>query len=117
MTDTATVSGSVPTAIVPGGEPVTVTTTAPGQDALLAFDGAPLQRVSRLVSWVTIGTSACCSTKVSILNPDGSTLVPPTYVGTSGGFIDTRTLPSSGSYTLVVDPQGTATGSATLTLY
>ena len=39
------------------------------------------------------------------------------FGGTSGGFIDARTLPADGTYTLVVDPQGTATGSATLTLY
>jgi hypothetical protein len=74
-------------------------------------------RSSLLVSGVTIGSSSCCSTKVSILNPDGSRLVVPTYVGTSGGFIDTRTLPAGGTYTILVDPQGTATGNATLTLY
>jgi subtilisin family serine protease len=117
LTDTATASGSVPTPIVPGGDPVTVTTTVPGQDAVLAFAGAGSQRVSLAVTGVTIGNSICCSTKVSILNPDGSALVPPTYVGTSGGFLDTRSLPTNGTYTVVVDPQGTATGSATLTLY
>jgi subtilisin family serine protease len=117
LTDTATASGSVPTPIVPGGDPVTVTTTVPGQDAVLAFAGAASRRVSLAVSGVTIGNSICCSTKVSILNPDGSALVLPTYVGTSGGFLNTRSLPASGTYTVVVDPQGTATGSATLTLY
>ena len=117
LTDTATASGSVPTPIVAGGDPVTVTTTAPGQDAVLAFNGSLSQRVSLLVSAVSIGTSTCCSTRVSILSPDGSTLMPPTYVGTNGGFLDARTLPASGTYTVVVDPQGTATGSATLTLY
>ena len=117
MTDNATVAGTVPTPIVAGGEPVTVMTTAPGEDAMLAFSGAASQRISLLISGVTIGSSSCCSAKVSILNPDGSKLVPPTYVGTSGGFVDTRTLPANGAYTVVVDPQGTATGSATLTLY
>ena len=117
LTDAATASGSVPTPIVPGGDPVTVTTTVPGQDAVLAFAGAASQRVSLAVSGVTIGTSICCSAKVSILNPDGSALVAPTYVGTSGGFLDTRSLPANGTYTVVVDPQGTATGSASLTLY
>lgn len=54
---------------------------------------------------------------VSVLNPGGSTLAPAIYVGTSGGFVDTRSLPSAGTYTIVVDPQGMATGSATVTVY
>ena len=66
---------------------------------------------------VTIGTSTCCSTRVSILNPDGSTLVSPTFFGTSGGFIDVQTLATTGTYTIVVDPQSADTGSMTLTLY
>jgi hypothetical protein len=54
---------------------------------------------------------------VSILKPDGNPLGGNAYVGTSGGFLDTRTLPSPGSYTILLDPQEAATGSATLTLY
>ena len=103
--------------IVPGGPPVTVTMSASGDDAAVTFDGTAGQRVSLKLSNVTIGSSGCCSTKVSILKPDGTTLIAPTNVGTSGGFIDAATLPASGSYTILVDPQGTATGSITLTLY
>jgi hypothetical protein len=66
---------------------------------------------------VTIGTSSCCSTRVSILNPDGSTLVAPTFVGTSGSFFDVQTLAATGTYTILVDPQGSDIGSMTLTLY
>jgi len=66
---------------------------------------------------VTIGTSSCCSVRVSILNPDGSTLVSPTFVGTAGGFIDVQTLATTGTYTIVVDPQNADIGSITLTLY
>ena len=115
--DVRTAIGTVPRSISAGGAPVTVTTTASGEDALLAFAGTAGQRVSLKLSAVSIGTNACCSAKVSILRPDGSALATPTYFGTSGGFVDTRTLPTAGSYRILVDPQGTATGSVTLTLY
>ena len=103
--------------IVPGGPPVTVATTVAGENARLTFEGAAGQRVSLKITDVTIGTSCCSSAKVSILRPDGSTLVAPAYFGTNGGFLDTRTLGVNGTYTIVIDPQAGAAGSATLTLY
>ena len=117
--DTGTVSGMAMRryAIAPGGAPVTVTTTGAGENARLAFDGSAGQRISLQVSGVTIGSSTCCSLTVSIAKPDGTSLVLPTLMGTNGGFLDTRTLPVTGTYTILVDPQGTAVGGATLTLY
>jgi len=100
-----------------GGAPVTVTTTTPGQKARVTFSGSESQRVSLKLTGVTIGTNPCCSAKASILKPDGSALVVPTYFGTAGGFLDTATLPATGTYTILIDPESTSTGSATLTLY
>ena len=62
----------------------------PGQNArpLLLGHGRP--RIALAMSNVTIGTSSCCSARVSIANPDGSTLVYATPVGRTGGFLDTR---------------------------
>jgi subtilisin family serine protease len=106
------------TTITAGGPPVTVTTgPVPGQNALVRFDGVAGRRISLNLTSVTIGASTCCSARVSILKPDGSTLVYATPFGTSGGFVDTKTLPVSGTYTILVDPQLTDVGSATLTLY
>jgi subtilisin family serine protease len=118
-TDTQTVVGSATQTypIVPGGDPVTVTTTGPNENARLSFDGTAGARVSLKLTNVTIGTSAYSSAKVSILKPDGTSLVAPTYFGTSGGFIDVKTLPVTGRYSIVIDPQSAATGSVTLTLY
>ena len=99
------------------GSPTSVTTTAPGQNAALTFTGAAGQRVSLKLSGVTMGTSTCCSSKVGILKPDGSSLVLGTLFGTSGGFVDTKVLPVNGTYTVVMDPQGMDVGSATATLY
>ena len=107
----------VTASITPGGPAVTVTTTVIGQNAVLSFNGTTSQRISLKLTNVTIGTSSCCSVKVSILKPGGATLVAPTFFGTTGGFIDLQTLPTTGLYTILVDPQGTDVGSMTLTLY
>jgi RHS repeat-associated protein len=104
-------------AITPGGAPITVTTTVPGQNASLTFSGTQNQRVSLNLDQVTIGSSACCSAKVSIVNPDGTPLLLPAFVGTAGSFVDTLTLPQIGTYSILLDPQSNATGSARLTLY
>ncbi|HET7855274.1 MAG TPA: S8 family peptidase [Gaiellaceae bacterium] len=119
LTDTQAVSGMAIQnyAITAGGPPVTIATTWAGENARLHFDGAAGQRVSLRMSDVTIGTSTCCSARISIAKPDGTSLVTPTPVGRNGGFLDTRTLPATGAYTILVDPQGTDVGSMTLTLY
>jgi hypothetical protein len=118
-TDTQTASAMATQSydISPGGPAVTVTTRAAGENARLFFDGVAGQRIALRMSNVTIGPSSCCSTQVSIAKPDGTTLVYPTLVGTNGGFVDTRSLPVTGRYSMLVDPQGTSFGSMTLTLY
>ncbi|HET9324583.1 MAG TPA: S8 family peptidase [Gaiellaceae bacterium] len=107
----------VAASIAPGGAPVTVNVGSLGQNAAVSFDGVAGQRVSLKLSGVTIGSSTCCSAKVSIQKPDGSTLVTPTLFGRNGGFVDTKTLPASGTYAILVDPQGTDVGTASLQLY
>ena len=118
-TDTQTVSAVANQSydIAPGGSPVTVSTHSPGENAWLFFDGQAGQRISLRLSGVTIGSSPCCSTKLTIAKPDGTNLAPELLLGTNGGFFDTRTLPASGRYRILVDPQGTATGAMTLALY
>jgi hypothetical protein len=90
---------------------VTPTLTAPGQRARYTFSGTAGQWVNLGLTGVTSALSA-----VSMLSPDGTTLVSTT-VGTSGGSLDPTTmLPATGTYTIVVDPAGNYTGSMTLTL-
>ena len=58
--------------------------------------------------------SRCCSSaKVSVLRPDGTTLVSPTNFGTTGKTL-TFSLPSTGVYSVFVDPQSNGVGSVTL---
>ena len=92
------------------GSPVTVTVAAPGQVAVVTLAGSSGQHVGINLTSVTIGSS-----NVSVLNPDGSTLIAPASMTTSGKFLD-ATLVTSGTYTVRIDPVGTATGSATVTL-
>jgi RHS repeat-associated protein len=91
------------------GASTALTTTAPGQNARYTFSGSAGQRVSVKTS----SNGYPSLPRLSLLRPDGSTLVFPT----STGYIDPTTLPSSGTYTVVVDPQGADTGSLTLTLF
>jgi YD repeat-containing protein len=100
--------------ITPGGSAVSVTTTAPGQNAQLTFSGTTDQRVSVRITGVTLDGNSWVN--VYIKKPDGSTLVSTT-VDSSGGFIDVKTLPTTGTYTLWVDPYKTNTGGVTVTLY
>src|SRR5215213_7729795 len=93
------------------GSPVTVTTTLAGQNAKVTFSGTEGQRVSLDISGVTIP-----GTYVYLLNPDGAQL-SYVYSGTGGAFMDTQTLPTTGTYTIFVDPSNTYTGSATLRLF
>lgn len=99
--------------ITPGGPPVTVSTQFAGQRAILAFQGTQNQRVSLRTSGVTIAGGYMV---VSILKPDGTTLVVDLYVS-GPDFIDVQSLPVSGSYLVVLDPAYAATATATLTLY
>jgi hypothetical protein len=93
------------------GASVTPTLTVPGQRARYTFTGT-------IGQWVTLGLSSVSipSSTVSILKPDGTTLVSGT-INTSGGSLDpTTSLPTTGTYTIVVDPASTYTGSITLSL-
>jgi hypothetical protein len=111
------VAADVVSSITPGGTPLTLTTTTPGQNAKATFTGVANRGIALQIDGVTMGTSTTASFKLSIKKPDGTYLLAATLFGRSGGFIDTKTLPASGTYTIVVDPQADATGSVTLTLY
>ena len=98
--------------ITAGGTAVTISTTTPGQNAIVTFEGTTGQRVSLNLTNVTIASSAVIVTK-----PDGTILWSAATVSTSGVFFDALTLPADGTYTISVDPKVAATGAVTLTLY
>jgi large repetitive protein len=98
--------------ITPSGAPVTVSTTVPGQNGRLTFAGTAGQRVSLKISNVTYSSATA-----QLLDPSGNAVGGNVLFGTSGGFVDTRTLPSTGTYSITIDPPNTTTGMATFTLY
>jgi len=109
---TVTVSTELTGTITPGGAAVPISITRVGQNARYTFTGTAGQTVSAGLTPVTIANG-----NVSILKPDGSTLAGPTGFNTGGGAIDSQVLPTTGTYAILVDPSGTATGNVTLQLY
>jgi hypothetical protein len=101
--------------ITPGGSAVTATMNIRGQNGSVTFSGTAGQRIAVLGAGMMGQVSLTCDVNVSILNPSGSVLAPATCVENSG-FVDTKTLPVTGTYTIVVDPAQWAIGDVTLTL-
>jgi hypothetical protein len=94
------------TAVTAIGEPaLSVPLSAPGQNGTVTFAGTAGQQVTvRLTSntfgWVT----------VKVLRPDGTQLTSLNAPWSSFN-LTTQTLPTSGTYTILIDPGGVNTGS------
>ncbi len=105
--------------IATNGTATTVNTTQPGQNAVLTFTGTAGQSLSLAVSNIAIGNCAifAINFNIRLVRPDGSvqSVSPQYYCGDS--YLEFGALEQSGTYTLVLDPQGAATGSASLQLY
>ena len=101
------------------GSPVTASVSIPGQNISFVFTGTAGQRVSLTVTDAnfTIPCAWCQSAFVYIIKPDGQVLAQGTWANGTGTFIDTQTLPISGTYTVRLDPTDANTGRATITLY
>jgi hypothetical protein len=99
--DVADVSGTVSV----GGPAVAVTITTPGQNASLTFAGTSGQQVT-----VHVTNNAIGSMEVKLLKPDGTTLT--SGISSAGSFdLATQTLPTTGTYTIAIDPWDARTGS------
>jgi len=103
--------------ITAGGPSVPVPLMIPGQNGRLTFTGTQGQRVSL---WGSVNTPFCGgisgSFGLSLLNPDGSTLIP-VYSSCFLFFFDATTLGANGTYTIFADPGNSLTGTFTLNLY
>jgi hypothetical protein len=91
------------------GTPSTLTAGTPGQNGRWTFTGSAGQKLAFGLSGGTIGEY---DAHVSVLKPDGSVLLAWQYCGQSCNF-DPTVLPVSGTYTVLFDPTGNATGSLT----
>jgi YD repeat-containing protein len=101
-------------AITPGGGPVSIANSVLAQSMILTFTASAGQRVSMITSNVNV----CCGVIHGyLLKPDGSTLSNISIQSMITNFIDTQTLPVAGTYSILVAPGGSSTGSVSVTLY
>jgi hypothetical protein len=90
------------------GASLPLTIPRPGQRARLTFTGTASQQVTVQMTGNTLG-----SVSVSLLKPDTSTLTSTT--SSAANFnLATQTLPTTGTYTVLINPSGTNTGSLTV---
>ncbi len=101
------------------GTAVPVNITTPGQQGQLTFTGTAGQLASvQMLNSTFAGDGCGGKVNVSVLNPDGSTLALGSQCSSDGSlFIGPMTLPSDGTYTLLVQPINGGTGSGNFTVY
>lgn len=98
--------------ISPNGVSVNVTTTTPGQNAQLTFAGTATRWISLIINGPSFGYGP-----VTVKKPDGSTLASGGLNGNGFMFLDRTQLPTTGTYTIDINPSGANTGTLTVTLY
>jgi YD repeat-containing protein len=98
-----------------GSTDFTATIASPGSSAQLAFNGSSNSRVSLLTVADTNLRQGCFT--ISITAPGGTTQVYSSTQSSPTDFSGALTLPSNGLYTMLLTPCGSATGTASLTLY
>jgi hypothetical protein len=102
--------------IAANGTPLSLTTTQAGQRMVLTFAGTVGQRVFLVLQAGSSLNSGC--SLFNIMHPDGVTqLFRNECFNTSANYSGDLILPASGTYSLVFNPNGTTTGTATFTLY
>nr|MDT0663247.1 IPT/TIG domain-containing protein [Micromonospora sp. DSM 115978] len=82
----------------------------PGQNARFRFDAAAGERVSLGFTGSTFGAAYY----LTVLRPDGTTMVNNTYISAGSNDYDLATLAATGTYSVVLD-YGYRTGSMTVT--
>lgn len=97
--------------IAANGQPVTISTTTPGQNASLVFNGVAGQRVVFASTFVGFGVA------VTILKPDLTVLKSSLGAFFNETFLDVMTLPVTGAYTILLDPFREGAGAMNCTLY
>jgi len=105
---TLTLSDEVSGTIVVDGSALPLALARAGQIARVTFSTNAGQRLNLAI------TNATVSTALTILKPDGTSWITTSV--SNGSVVDTAPVPSTGTYTIVLDPAAASTGSLTLTL-
>jgi len=93
--------------ITPGGPSVTIN-TVPGQNQTLSFSGTYGQQIS-----VNLTSGSYSSCILTLYDPNGSTVQTGSCSGATNSM-NPPTLAAFGTYKIVVDPQGSASGGVTM---
>jgi hypothetical protein len=101
--------------LVIGGAASRLSTTVPGQNGVITFDATAQQAIRIAAANVSTGSSTCCGSKVSVLGPGGVTVMLAKSVGTNGAAWS-LTVPSTGTYTIKMDPQSSSIGGITFSV-
>lgn len=97
-----------------GAVPVPATgSNAIGQNASITFSAAAGQSLKINLSNSTYSPYYAC--QLTLKNPSGGT-VTSGYCGNGAATPISTTAPSTGTYTIVIDPQGTSTGSLSISV-
>lgn len=94
-----------------GGPAVPANLLQPGQNSLLQFDGTSGTTISAQVAGATF-SDPCPTFAFSLVRPDGSTLGAPVTSCSASAQLAALTLDQTGTWSLLVDAQGPATGTA-----
>ncbi|MEU8200630.1 VWD domain-containing protein [Streptosporangium sp. NPDC049046] len=105
--------GDVTKNVTVGGPESTITLNSPGQNGAWKFTGTQGQHVSFGFTNGTFGS--LYNAKVSVKKPDGTTIINPTFCGTSCS-LPPATLPTDGTYTVALVPESAYTGKLTATI-
>jgi hypothetical protein len=97
------------------GDPAqSISISRAGQTARYTFSGTSGQTLR--FSWSSVSVAGTGSVAVTVITPGGATLNSNSFAnGASGGF-DISTLPSTGTYTVVLDPPSGTTMSGSFSL-
>ncbi len=93
-------------------DPVTITTTVPGQNANLSFSATAGQSLTLSASGSSFAPNVC---NVNLNNPSGNNLTSRDCT-VGGPWSTTLTASQTGTYTIVVDPVRSSTGSLTISV-
>ena len=107
---TLILSSDIAGTLTADGAATTFGTARPGQNGRYTFNGGAGQKHSMVLTNAAFTSGA----SITILKPDGTALISSSVNAAS--IFDIPALPQTGTYTVFIDPSGTATGKVDLQL-
>src|SRR5262249_50295829 len=105
ITGNVTVSADLAGAFTIGDPAQAIAISRPGQTARYTFAGTAAQTLN--FSWSSVAVAGTGRVSVSVLDPGGGTVSSTSFVNGATGTLQIAALPSTGTYTIVLDPAGT----------